>query len=106
MLRQRLSELGISQTGLANKTGLTLKHINRVAQNAAPLSVDVAIRIEAAVPEISAEGLLIQQVRDQIAAYEGACLKCGRSKDCNMNNCSQDESECEHCWCHREDRGA
>lgn len=69
LLRQELTVAGISQAALARKLGLTTKHINQLVQGHARLSVDVAVRIEMAIPSISAEGLLIGQTRWEIADY-------------------------------------
>jgi HTH-type transcriptional regulator/antitoxin HigA len=68
-LQQGLDEAGVSQAWLAYRTGLSTKHINWLVKGRARLSVDVAVRIEMAVPSISAEALLIAQVRQEIADY-------------------------------------
>lgn len=70
-LQQALDEAGVSQSLLAQRTGLSAKHINQVIKGVAPLSVDVAARIEIAEPSISAEALLIAQVRNKISEYRG-----------------------------------
>lgn len=69
LLRQELSVAGVTQATLARELGLTAKHINQLVQGRARLSVDVAVRIELAVPSISAEGLLIGQLRWEISDY-------------------------------------
>jgi HTH-type transcriptional regulator / antitoxin HigA len=66
-LRRDLEDAGVSQALLAYRTGISTKHINLVLQGKARLSVDVAVQIQAAVPSISAEGLLLLQLRDEIA---------------------------------------
>ncbi|UYM26623.1 helix-turn-helix DNA binding domain protein [Arthrobacter phage Bauer] len=65
-LRDALERRDIPQALLAYRTGLTTKHVNRVVQGAAPLSVTVAVRIQRAFPEISAEELMVAQVRAQV----------------------------------------
>jgi len=65
-LRRALERNDIPQALLAYRTGLTTKHVNRVVQGMAPLSVDVAVRIQNAFPKISAEELLVSQVREQV----------------------------------------
>lgn len=68
-LQQQLDEANVSQITLATKTGLSTKHVNRLVKDRCRLSVEVAVRIEMAVPSISAEGLLIDQLRQEIADY-------------------------------------
>jgi plasmid maintenance system antidote protein VapI len=67
-LRQALVLAGISQAALARETGLTAKHINQIFMGKAPMSVDVAIRLERILPAISAEDLMVAQVRSQVQA--------------------------------------
>lgn len=45
-LREVLELSGMTQAELARRCDLTAKHVNRVMQGAAPISVDVAIRLE------------------------------------------------------------
>lgn len=45
-LRDRLDELGMHQSELATRTGLTPKHVNQVLRGLVPLSADVAQRLE------------------------------------------------------------
>jgi len=66
-LRRGLEDAGVSQALLAYRTGISTKHINLVLQGKARLSVDVAVQIQAAVPGISAEGLLLLQLREELA---------------------------------------
>lgn len=66
-----LDAAGVSQALLAHRTGISTKHVNQLIKGKARLSVDVAVRIEMAVPAISAEGLLIDQLRQEIADYVG-----------------------------------
>lgn len=67
LLRSELDAAGVSQALLAARTGMSAKHVNQLVQDKAPLSIPVALRIEEAVPAISAEALLIEQVRNQLA---------------------------------------
>lgn len=71
LLQHGLYEAGVRQAWLARNTGLTPKHVNQLIKGHARLSVDVAVRIEMAVPSISAEGLLIAQIRQEIADHVG-----------------------------------
>lgn len=71
LLRHGLYEAGVRQAWLARTTGLTPKHVNQLIMGRARLTVEVAVRIEMAVPSISAEGLLIAQVRREISDYVG-----------------------------------
>jgi HTH-type transcriptional regulator/antitoxin HigA len=68
-LQRGLDDAGLSQAYLAERTGLSTKHINLLVKGRARLSVDVAVRIESVVPTISAEALLIAQVRQELADY-------------------------------------
>lgn len=45
-LRDTLGALGLSQSDLAARTGLSLKHINQIAQGLAPISPETAILFE------------------------------------------------------------
>jgi plasmid maintenance system antidote protein VapI len=69
MLQQGLDDAGMSQALLAYGTGLSAKHINWLIKGRARLSVEVAVRIEMMLPDISAEALLIAQVRQELADY-------------------------------------
>lgn len=66
-LQDLLDKNEISQALLAYRTGLTPKHINCVIKGKAPLSVEVALLIEEAFPEIKAFPLLMVQLRQDIA---------------------------------------
>lgn len=68
-LQDGLDAAGVSQAFLASRAGISTKHINQLVKGNARLSVDVAVRIEAAVPSISCEALLIAQVRQELADY-------------------------------------
>jgi addiction module HigA family antidote len=69
LLQQELDNADVSQSSLARQLGISPKHINQVIKGHARLSVDVAVRIEMAIPSISAEGLLIAQIRWEISDY-------------------------------------
>ena len=45
-LRDTLGALGLSQSDLAARTGLSLKHVNQIAQGLAPISPETAILLE------------------------------------------------------------
>ena len=45
-LRELLEERGMSQRELARRTGLSLKHVNKLLHGLVPLSADVALRLE------------------------------------------------------------
>lgn len=66
MLREAIELQGVSQAWLARQTGLSNKHVNQVIMGRVPFSVDVALRIECAMPTLSAEDLMIAQVRTQV----------------------------------------
>lgn len=66
LLRAALEAEDIGQSWLAWRTGLTPKHINQVMQGKAPLSVAVAVRIQRALPGVTAEELMVAQVREQV----------------------------------------
>lgn len=68
MLKEAIALHTPSQAWLARQTGLSLKHINMVVNGKDPLSVDVAIRIERAIPSLSAEDLMVAQARTQVRA--------------------------------------
>ena len=65
-LRTALRLEGISQTTLAARTGLSTKHVSQVMTGHAPLSVDVAVRIQRAISTITAEDLMVAQARDLV----------------------------------------
>jgi plasmid maintenance system antidote protein VapI len=69
LLGDALDGAGISQALLSLRTGLSAKHINQIVKGKCRLSVDAAVRIEMAVPSISAEGLLIAQVREELRQW-------------------------------------
>ena len=69
LLQRGLDDADTSQSSLARQLGLSTKHINQVVRGHARLSVDVAVRIEMVIPSISAEGLLIAQIRWEISDY-------------------------------------
>ena len=72
-IRAALDFQGMSQTTLAAATGLTTKHVNQVIRGNAPLSVDVALRFEAAIPDLlSAEDLIVAQAREQVRKAKSA----------------------------------
>jgi HTH-type transcriptional regulator/antitoxin HigA len=68
-LQEGLDAAGVPQALLARRAGISTKHINQLVKGNARLSVDVAVRIEAVVPSISCEELLMAQVRQEIADY-------------------------------------
>lgn len=68
-LQRALDVAEVSQALLSYRTGISTKHINQVIKGKCRLSVDMAIRIEMAVPSVSAEQLLIAQVRQEIAEW-------------------------------------
>ena len=47
-LRAMLEALGMTQVQLAARTGLSLKHINQIAQGAAPVTPETALLLEKA----------------------------------------------------------
>lgn len=66
MIKEAIALQGLGQAWLARQTGLSNKHVNHVVNGKDPLSVDVALRIERALPTLSAEDLLFAQVRTQV----------------------------------------
>ena len=71
-LRAALNLEGVSQAQLARATGLTTKHVNQLMTGKVALSVDVALRMEAVIPRLSAENLMISQAREQVRAAKAA----------------------------------
>lgn len=65
-IRAALEVEDISQAMLAVATGLSPKHVNQIITGKVPLSVDVALRMEAALPSLSAEDLMVAQAREQV----------------------------------------
>ncbi|ANZ35296.1 hypothetical protein BBK82_03575 [Lentzea guizhouensis] len=55
LLRDTLAKLEITQAELARRTGLSVKHINQIAQDLKPISSMVALRFERATGVSSAE---------------------------------------------------
>src|SRR5258708_5141914 len=45
-LRSTLAERGLTQADLAERTGLSLKHINQIAQGIAPITPETSLRFE------------------------------------------------------------
>lgn len=70
----------VSQAELARRAGLSNKHVNQLVQDKASLSVDVAVRIEAAFPAIHAKGLLLAQLRTDLAAARARLFENGLDK--------------------------
>ena len=66
LLRQGLKDAGRYQASVARAAGISYKHLSRVVMGTASLSVQIAVRLEVEVPTISAEALLIAQVREEI----------------------------------------
>lgn len=76
-LRSTLSELGLTQADLAARTGLSLKHINQIAQGIAPITPETALLLERATPvsartwnameAVYREGLARQHNREHLA---------------------------------------
>ena len=63
-----LDSADVNQAELARRTGISTKHINQIIKGSARLSVEVAVQIEEAVPAIHAKGLLLAQLRNELAA--------------------------------------
>ena len=49
-LRSTLSELGLTQADLAERTGLSVKHVNQILQGVAPLTPETALLLERVTP--------------------------------------------------------
>ena len=71
-LRIALNIEGITQAELSSLTRLTEKHVSQLFTGKVPLSVDVALRIEAALTCVSAEELMIAQARQQVREARSA----------------------------------
>lgn len=67
LLRQGLEDAGRLQASVCRATGISQKHLSRVILGRVRLSAQVAVRLEQEVPSLSAETLLIAQVRQEIA---------------------------------------
>lgn len=46
VLAEKLEEMGMSQTQLAHRTGLSLQHVNQICRGRVGISADVAVRLE------------------------------------------------------------
>jgi addiction module HigA family antidote len=68
LLLSALSQAGTRQATLARMTGLSPKHINQIVKGHAPMSAAVAVQIEEALGNVSAEDLMWLQVCADIAA--------------------------------------
>lgn len=66
-LQEALDEREMSQSYLAWATGYTPKHVNRICKGAAPITVDVALALEAELG-ISAEFWLTHQMHYDLHA--------------------------------------
>lgn len=80
LLQAALDAASVGQAELARRTGLSTKHINWVVKGRAPLSIEVAVLIEEAFPEIKAFPLLMAQLRHDVA---GAKAKVKQAKQKN-----------------------
>lgn len=71
ILRDALTDSGMTQVELAERSGLSTKHVNGVILGKNRFSVEVAVRLECALHLVglTAEELLIAQVRCEIADY-------------------------------------
>jgi addiction module HigA family antidote len=67
LIRAALGRAGMTQTELAQLSGMTLKHLNRLIHGRVPLSAMIAVRIEAVLEGVAAEDLMALQVRADIA---------------------------------------
>lgn len=45
-LSERLEEIGMTQTELAARTGLSTKHVNQIIRGSAPITPETALRLE------------------------------------------------------------
>jgi HTH-type transcriptional regulator/antitoxin HigA len=63
-----LEAAGVSQALLAYRTDISTKHINQLIKGHCRISVDIAVRIESAVPGLMAEWLLVTQLQHELAA--------------------------------------
>jgi DNA-binding transcriptional regulator YdaS (Cro superfamily) len=71
-LRTGLKLAGVSQAWLAQRAGLSAKHVNQLLMGKVPLSVNVALRIERAIVTVSAEELMVAQAREQVRAAKAS----------------------------------
>lgn len=67
-LRLGLEAAEVSQALLAYRTGLSTKHINQLVKGKVPLSIEVAVMVEEAVPAIDAAVLLVLQMQEELDA--------------------------------------
>ena len=81
LIRQGLKDAGRLQASVCRASGISQKHLSQVLLGKARLSVDIAVRLEIEVPTLSAEALLIAQVRQDIAAYENKGGQHGNSTE-------------------------
>ena len=72
LLQAALDAASVGQAELARRTGLSTKHINWVVKGRAPLSIEVAVLIEEAFPEIKAFPLLMAQLRHDVAGAKAS----------------------------------
>lgn len=66
MIRRDLKDAGRFQSTVAWGMGISEKHLSQLILGRDRLSVQIAVRLEMEVPTISAEALLIAQVREEI----------------------------------------
>lgn len=69
LIRQGLKDAGRLQASVCRASGISEKHLSQVLLGRCRLSVQIAVRLEMEVPTMSAEALLIAQVREEIADY-------------------------------------
>lgn len=69
LIRQGIKDAGRAQASVARATGISQKHLSQLIIGKCRLSAQIAVRLEMEVPTISAEALLIAQVRAEIADY-------------------------------------
>lgn len=67
-LRGAIDMCGFGQAWLARTAGLSPKHVNQLVKGRAMFSADVAVRIERALPTVSAMDLMVMQAREQVRA--------------------------------------
>jgi plasmid maintenance system antidote protein VapI len=77
LLQETLDKNEISQALLAYRTGLSTKHVNFLVKGRSPISVEVAVLIEDAFPEVKTFPLLLAQLRQEVA---GAKAKLRQAK--------------------------
>lgn len=66
LLLAALQARGMPQAWLARRTGLSTKHINWLVKGRSPFTAQVAVLIEDALPGVTAEELMVAQVRADI----------------------------------------